>query len=573
MKRHPLFPFQSFRPTSDRFDTSKNSSIFQSFNFSTFLLLLLLLSSCRSSHYVLQSITPHRIEVTAALDTHPVAAAQQFIAPYLSGVDSLRMPLVGHSAQFMPGHRPESLLSNWVADALVDGARRLGYTVDFGLCNMGGLRASMPQGIVRRGDILAISPFDNKLTVLQMRGTDVQELMHNIAAVHGEGLSTAARLVITPDGQLRSATIGGQPIAPDSIYSIATLDYLADGNDRLYALRNSIERSVTTELISETLMTQLRLLEAQGRQATSAIEGRIIVEGGGSQQPAAKATSIIPAAADTEITLFDAAATSAKSTSLLIVHTNDTHSCIEPLSNLIPDTAHANKGGALRRAALMQQLRQQDPDLLLLDCGDFSQGSAFYSLYHGDVEVGLMNLMHYDAATIGNHEFDFGLENMARIFRLAQFPIVCCNYDFSGTPVEGLVRPYIIIKRAGAKIGILGVSPQLEGLVSAKTCTGVRYTDPIAAAQPVADYLRNVERCDLVICLSHLGWNISGVSDEEFIAATHNIDLVLGGHSHTYFTAPEVLKNSNGQLVPDNQMGKNGRYVGTLRLNLRKKAK
>lgn len=554
MKRTPLFHFH-----------------FSLFIFHYSFFIILLLSSCRSSHYVLQSINPHRIEVTAALDAQPVAAAQQFITPYLAGVDSLRMPLIGHSALFMPGHRPESLLSNWVADALVDGARRLGYTVDFGLCNMGGLRASMPQGVVRRGDILAISPFDNKLTILRLRGTDVQELMQNIAAVRGEGLSTAARLVITADGQLRSATIGGQPIAPDSIYSIATLDYLADGNDRLYALRNSIERTVTTELISETLMTQLRLLEAQGQQATSAIEGRIIVEGRAGQQPAAKTASTT--AAETEITLLDAAATSAKSTSLLIVHTNDTHSCIEPLSNLIPDTAHANKGGALRRTALMQQLRQQDPDLLLLDCGDFSQGSAFYSLYHGDVEVGLMNLMHYDAATIGNHEFDFGLENMARIFRLAQFPIVCCNYDFSGTPVEGLVRPYIIIKRAGVKIGILGVSPQLEGLVSAKTCAGVRFTDPIAAAQPVADYLRNVERCDLVICLSHLGWNINGVSDEELIAGTHNIDLVLGGHSHTYFAAPEVLKNSNGQWVPDNQMGKNGRYVGTLRLNLRKKAK
>ena len=255
---------------------------------------------------------------------------------------------------------------------------------------------------------------------------------------------------------------------------------------------------------------------------------------------------------------------------LLLVHTNDTHSCIEPLSPLLADTAQADKGGYLRRAALLRDLRQQDKDLLLVDAGDFSQGSAYYSLYHGDVEVGLMNLMGYDAATIGNHEFDWGLENMARIFRLAHFPIVCCNYDFTGTPVEGLVRPYIILKRAGLKIGILGVSPKLEGLVAAHTCEGVRFTDPVQAVQPVADYLKNTARCDLVICLSHLGWNIAGVSDEQLIPATRNIDVVIGGHSHTYFTQPQLLQDLDGHTVPDNQMGKNARFVGTLRLTLEK---
>ena len=253
---------------------------------------------------------------------------------------------------------------------------------------------------------------------------------------------------------------------------------------------------------------------------------------------------------------------------LLLVHTNDTHSCIEPLNPYSSDMEMADKGGYLRRAALVRDLRQSDPDLLLLDCGDFSQGSAYYSLYHGDVEIGLMNLMRYDAATIGNHEFDFGMENMARIFRHAQFPIVCCNYDFTGTCVEGLVKPYVILHRAGLKIGILGVSPQLEGLVSAPTCQGTKFIDPVKAAQPIATYLKHKEACDLVICLSHLGWNLPGLSDEEFIAQTRDIDLVLGGHSHTYFTHPEVVNNLDGLPVPDNQMGKNARFVGTLQLTL-----
>ena len=225
----------------------------------------------------------------------------------------------------------------------------------------------------------------------------------------------------------------------------------------------------------------------------------------------------------------------------------------------------------MRRAALLRDLRQQDPDLLLVDAGDFSQGSAYYSLYHGDVEVGLMNLMGYDAVTIGNHEFDWGLENMARIFRMARFPIVCCNYDFTGTPVEGLVKPYVIVKRHGLKIGILGVSPQLEGLVAAHTCEGVRFSDPVESVNRVGEYLKKRAHCDLVICLSHLGWNLPGLSDEEFIPATRNVDLVIGGHSHTYFTNPKVLTNLDGQMVPINQMGKNGRYVGTLRLSLMKR--
>ena len=532
-----------------------------------FILLFfsLLFAACKSGQYTLQRVTPHRIEVTRALDATPVATAADFIAPFTAGVDSLRAPYIGQSEQYMTGGRPESLLSNWVADALVATGERLGYHPDMGICNVGGLRAAMPQGVVRRGDMLAISPFENFFTILRLKGSDVTALMRDIAAVHGEGVSASVRLVITRDGRLQRATIGGQPIREDSIYTIATLDYLAEGNDKLYSLRNSIERITTKEPVRETLMNHLQLLDKMGKKASARIEGRIVETAEGQAPQNVRQTEI--GHHSTEPIQLKANAYSS-TRSLLIVHTNDTHSCIEPLSPLLADTAQADKGGYLRRAALLKDLRRQDPHLLLFDAGDFSQGSAYYSLYHGDVEVGLMNIIGYDAATIGNHEFDFGLDNMARIFRQARFPIVCCNYDFTGTPVEGLVRPYIIIKRAGMKIGVLGVSPQLEGLVAAHTCEGVRYTDPIAAAQPVADYLKGVEKCDLVICLSHLGWNIAGVSDEELIPATRGIDLVIGGHSHTYFASPQLLRNADGVTVPDNQMGKNARFVGTLRLQM-----
>lgn len=268
------------------------------------------------------------------------------------------------------------------------------------------------------------------------------------------------------------------------------------------------------------------------------------------------------------LSLIVATAAFAEERRLLIVHTSDTHSCIEPISPNFSDTLQANKGGYMRRSALLRQLRRESPDLLLLDCGDFSQGSAYYNLFKGEVEVKLMNQMQYDACTIGNHEFDFGLQNMARLFRMAEFPIVCCNYDFTGTPVEGLVRPYIIKERAGVRVGILGVAPQLEGLVSKQSYGQTRYVPPIQAAQPIVDLLRGQEHCDVVICLSHLGWGDAPDQDRGFIAGTTGIDVVLGGHSHTYFEHAAYPKNKEGHEVVVEHMGKNARFVGTLELSI-----
>lgn len=261
----------------------------------------------------------------------------------------------------------------------------------------------------------------------------------------------------------------------------------------------------------------------------------------------------------------------AKGRQLLILHTNDTHSCVLPLNPNLADTMLAGRGGFLRRAAMIDQMRKEYKDLLLLDSGDFSQGSPYYTMFKGDVETELMNIMGYDAATIGNHEFDFGLENMARIFRKAKFPIVCANYDFTGTVVEGLVKPYVIIKRKGVKIGIFGLSPKLDGLVMASTCAGVRYSDPIKTANAVADKLKNEEKCDVVICLSHLGWDEAGLNDMEMMAKTRNIDLVLGGHSHSYFKTLNHVRNLDGKDVPNDQNGKHGIFVGKITLSLEKR--
>ena len=261
-------------------------------------------------------------------------------------------------------------------------------------------------------------------------------------------------------------------------------------------------------------------------------------------------------------------ASAKKPKQLVILHTNDTHSTILPLRANLPDTMIAERGGFLRRLVMLREQRQQHPDLLYFDSGDFCQGSAYYTLFKGDVEVGLMNLMGIDAATIGNHEFDFGLDVMANVFRQANFPIVCANYDFTGTPVEGLVKPWVIIRRNGIKIGVFGLSPKLQGLVSAKNCVGVKYLDPARVALETATMLKEKEKCDMVICISHLGWQAKSDDDCYMISHSRNIDLVLGGHSHTFLERLEHVNNLDGRPVPVDQNGKHALFVGKLTVTL-----
>ena len=269
------------------------------------------------------------------------------------------------------------------------------------------------------------------------------------------------------------------------------------------------------------------------------------------------------------LSFFHPFACMARERTLLLVHTSDTHSCVEPISPNFSDTAQADKGGFIRRVALFKELRDEHPDnMLTLDCGDFSQGSVYYNLFRGEVEVKLMNQMKYDAVTIGNHEFDFGMENMARLFRMASFPIVCCNYDFNSTPCEGLVRPYITLERNGIKVGIFGVCPQPKGLIVQHNYEGMRYISPAKAAQPIIDKLRHEENCDVVICLSHLGWGNEPEQDQDFISHTSGIDVLLGGHTHTYFSKEEYVTDKKGHKVVVDHTGKNARFIGTLELEV-----
>ena len=270
------------------------------------------------------------------------------------------------------------------------------------------------------------------------------------------------------------------------------------------------------------------------------------------------------------VCLFVVTAAAQSTKEIYLFHTNDMHSRIEPFPENYQDTLLAGKAGMVRRATFISQQREIHPDLLLFDCGDFSQGTPYYNIYKGEVEISMMNEMRYDAGTIGNHEFDFGLENMARLFRLAEFPIVCANYDVRGTVLEGLVKEYVVLHRDGIKIGVFGLGAQLEGLVAKASYGDVKFEDPVSEAQRIADLLKMQEKCDLVICLSHLGWKGEPYSDVELIENTCNIDVVLGGHSHSYFERPEYYKNLDGVEVPLQQMGKHAAFIGKMVLTLQK---
>lgn len=251
---------------------------------------------------------------------------------------------------------------------------------------------------------------------------------------------------------------------------------------------------------------------------------------------------------------------------LTFVQTSDTHSCIDP-------DAKTGMGGYVRRAVLIDSLRTNvDPDLLLFDCGDYSQGSLYYTLFQGEAEVRLMNAMGYDAATIGNHEFDFGEENMQRLFEMAQFAVLSCNYDVSGTPLEGCVKPYTVFTRKGVRIGVFGVTPKMDGLVFKKNYEGIDYLDPVEKANETAALLRDKEHCDLIVCLSHLGWQIpsADIDDERFIPQTHGIDVVLGGHSHSVFLEPALYNDADGHPVTLMHNGKSALYVGFWQIKVKK---
>ena len=273
------------------------------------------------------------------------------------------------------------------------------------------------------------------------------------------------------------------------------------------------------------------------------------------------------AASATLLSMGSLALSCAKSTpkTITILHTNDVHSHIDPFGP--NDGRNANMGGVARRASLIQKLRADNPNTLLLDAGDIFQGTPYFNYYGGALEFKLMSMLDYDVATIGNHDFDNGIDGLYAQLPHAKFDFISANYDFSNTIMDTHVKPYKIFNKGGVKIGVFGLGIELEGLVSKDAFKETKYLNPIEVAQDMSRVLKSEELCDLVICLSHLGYEYKypqKVSDRTLARATKDIDLIIGGHTHTFLEKPTVEINAVGQNVLVNQVGCYGLYLGKI---------
>jgi 5'-nucleotidase len=251
-------------------------------------------------------------------------------------------------------------------------------------------------------------------------------------------------------------------------------------------------------------------------------------------------------------------------TPLTILHTNDVHSHIEPFAD--DDKKYPGLGGAAHRATIIENICKKTAHTLVLDAGDIFQGTPYFNFFQGDLEIDLMNKMRYDAATIGNHDFDGGIDTLAKQITRSNFPFVNCNYDFTNTPVAGKVHKHVVIKKGKLKIGITGCGVELNGLVPDKLYVNTKYLDPVKCVQEQVDILKYEKKCHLIICLSHLGYKYDNakVSDIVLAKQTTNIDLIIGGHTHTFLEKPDVQKNKDGKDVLINQVGWAGIQIGQL---------
>ena len=249
---------------------------------------------------------------------------------------------------------------------------------------------------------------------------------------------------------------------------------------------------------------------------------------------------------------------------ITILHTNDTHSRIEPFE--ASHHRHANKGGVARRATLVESIRAENTNTLLLDAGDIFQGTPYFNYFGGELEFKLMSMLKYDVATIGNHDFDNSIEGLYKQLPNANFDFVSANYNFKNTVLETHIKPYKIIVKDGIKIGVFGLGIELEALVDPKMYKETKYIDPVEIAQDMSRILKEEKACDLVICLSHLGYyykrNPTKISDLNLAKVTKNIDLIIGGHTHTFLPKPTIVKNSADENMLVNQVGAYGINLG-----------
>lgn len=461
--------------------------------------------------------------------TPKVAALLISVQPEMAALKEV----VARSENGLFAARPESGLSNFIVDNLARDVERLsGRKVDVAISNFGGIRADISSGDVLLDDIQSMLPFNNRCTWLSVPGSEIRGVFEQMARKGPQCVSGAK--VVVRDGKLESVLIGGKPLDDKRYYGLATIDFLVDGGDGYKLARGAREMIITDKTIGEVILEDVRALTAAGKSLDYGTDKRFIVYG-----KADLSTETIPE--DDEIVPPAKPAPSSKAR-LSIIHCNDTHSHLDPVR-----TSSGLRGGIIERAAFVDSVRRADSPskVLLLHAGDFNQGTSYYSQMHGVLEAKIVNALGYDCITLGNHELDDGIESLAGRLALIDCPIVCSNCDFPDT-LQQYVKPYAILKRGGMKIGLIGLEANIATMVAAPIAERIAQRDNAESVNAWASFLKESERCDMVILLSHIGYD----EDRALLPKICNVDLVIGGHSHTFVDDLLYVADSQGRQVP-----------------------
>jgi len=481
------------------------------------------------------------------------AALLESVAPELAQLKAV----VGTSREGMKKYHPESPLSNWAADMLIFEAERLtGVKCDLAIMNFGGIRTEMPKGDIILEDVRSMFPFKNNIAVVQIPGERLYAVLDSLARSHMQALS-GVEMVSSRANGIESLKIGGENFDRSKVYNLATIDFLLGDGDNMHLSNGSVGCKVADATVFDAAMHYIGTMKEQGKTIDAVCDGRIRFSDSKPYQPKDKSArkkqvSPIP---------------EGKNYSLTILHTNDTHSHVEAQRM----GQYAGKGGVVGRAALIDSIRLADgaKNVLLLDAGDFEQGTPYFTLLGGKVEIESMNIMAYDAVTFGNHEWDNGAEDLKNRIKKAKFKTLLCNYEISDSQLRKQCAPYAIFNRGGKKIGVIGVLADITSLVASKAGVTIKYVNPVQPVNKWAEYLKTKKKCDLVIVLSHCGFtgsNPEDPGDEDMVPLLHNVDIIVGGHTHTDLLAPKWVEDADGKDIMIVTDYCNGIYLGEIKL-------
>ena len=442
-------------------------------------------------------------------------------------------------------YSPESPLSNFIVDHLKSATERItGRHVDLAIANFGGIRCDLPEGNVLLDDVVSMLPVANDATWLSVPGSELRKVFEQMA---GLPLCISGAQMEVADGKLVSVKIGGKPIEERKYYGLATIDFLMDGGDGYKLARGAKDFVITDQRIGDIILADIRAITAAGEPLQYSTDGRV------------KVTKAEPApAAKEEAPVAEAAPVPAGKPKLVIMHCNDTHSHFDPFP-----TDKGYRGGIIERAAFADSIRRAYPagKVLLLHAGDFNQGSSYYSELGGSLEPKMINALRYDCITLGNHELDNGIEDLAARLSRINCPVVCANCEFPDT-LQKYVKPYAIIKRGGMRIGIIGMESDIATMVAAPIAQRIQQYDNAETILKWAPYLKEEQDCDMVILLSHLGYG----ADQDIITRVRGVDLVIGGHTHTFVKDFVYAEDLDGHRVPVITDGCWGREMGLIKV-------